>query len=73
MGATRTALRARGRPYWRVLWFILGLAPLMLLVTGLSTWLYRRLVGRRRRGAQSDDGAANSIRTESQTASNPMR
>lgn len=60
-------------PYWRVLWFVLGLAPLMLLITGLSTLLYRRQVGRRRRAAQSDDGAANSIRTESQTASNPMR
>ena len=24
-------------PYWRVLWFVLGLAPLLLLLTGLST------------------------------------
>jgi len=34
----------RSAPYWRVLWFILGLAPLMLLGTGLSTWLYRLAV-----------------------------
>ena len=38
-------------PYWRVLWFILGLAPLVLLLTGLSTWLYRRQVVRRRRAS----------------------
>jgi uncharacterized iron-regulated membrane protein len=39
-------------PYWRALWFVLGLAPLLLLLTGLSTWLYRRQVTRRRRAAQ---------------------
>jgi uncharacterized iron-regulated membrane protein len=38
-------------PYWRVLWFVLGLAPLLLLLTGLSTWLFRRRVSRRRRAA----------------------
>jgi len=38
-------------PYWRVLWFVLGLTPLLLLLTGLSTWLYRRRVSRRRRAA----------------------
>lgn len=38
-------------PCWRVLWFLLGLAPLLLMLTGLSTWLYRRQVRRRRRAA----------------------
>ncbi len=61
--------------YWRALWFVLGLAPLLLLITGVSTWLYRRRVKRRRRvvaQAQSGD-EENSTRTESATASNPMR
>jgi uncharacterized iron-regulated membrane protein len=39
-------------PYWRALWFVLGLAPLLLLLIGVSTWLYRRQVTRRRRAAQ---------------------
>ena len=38
-------------PYWRVLWFVLGMAPLLLLLTGLSTWLFRRGVIRRRRAS----------------------
>lgn len=62
--------------YWRALWFVLGLAPLLLLITGVSTWLYRRRVKRRRRAArqtQPFDGESNSILTESATASNPMR
>ena len=62
--------------YWRALWFVLGLAPLLLLITGVSTWLYRRRVKRRRRAArqtQPVDGESNSILTESATASNPMR
>jgi uncharacterized iron-regulated membrane protein len=62
--------------YWRALWFVLGLAPLLLLVTGVSTWLYRRRVKRRRaaaRQAQSPGDEANSTLTESATASNPMR
>lgn len=28
--------------WWRILWFVLGLAPLVLAVTGVSTWLVRR-------------------------------
>jgi uncharacterized iron-regulated membrane protein len=39
-------------PWWRALWFVLGLAPLLLMATGLSTWLHRRGV-RRRRAARS--------------------
>ena len=37
--------------WWRILWFVLGMAPFALLVTGVSTWLYRRGVRKRRRAA----------------------
>ncbi|AHH99534.1 PepSY-associated TM helix domain-containing protein [Kutzneria albida] len=37
--------------WWRVIWLVLGLAPLALMLTGLSTWLYRSGVRRRRRRA----------------------
>ncbi|WP_304050360.1 PepSY-associated TM helix domain-containing protein [Jatrophihabitans endophyticus] len=37
--------------WWRAIWFVLGLAPLALFVTGISTWLFRREVRRRRRRA----------------------
>ena len=61
--------------YWRALWFVLGLTPLLLMATGVSTWLYRRQVRRRRRvrDAQPADTLSNDTRTESATAANPMR
>ncbi|SHH64892.1 Uncharacterized iron-regulated membrane protein [Jatrophihabitans endophyticus] len=37
--------------WWRILWAVLGLTPLALMVTGVSTWLYRRGVKKRRRKA----------------------
>ena len=38
-------------PWWRVIWLVLGLTPLLLAFTGVSTWLYKRgLRKRRRRG-----------------------
>ena len=40
--------------WWRAIWFVLGLAPLALFVTGVSTWLFRRGVKRRRRAAAQD-------------------
>jgi len=61
--------------YWRALRFVLGLAPLLLSITGVSTWLYRRRVKRGRRAAEPNqpvDGEK-SNRTDSATASNPMR
>ena len=27
--------------WWRIIWFVLGIAPLALMVTALSTWLFR--------------------------------
>lgn len=61
--------------YWRALWFVLGLTPLLLLITGVSTWLFRRDTKRRRRAsaAAQAEGESNSNRTESVTASNPIR
>lgn len=35
--------------WWRSIWFVLGLAPLALAVTGVSTWLVRRRTRRNRR------------------------
>ena len=37
--------------WWRIIWFVLGLAPLALMVTGVSTWLFRRGVKKRRKQA----------------------
>nr|WP_264031582.1 PepSY-associated TM helix domain-containing protein [Mycobacteroides immunogenum] len=35
--------------YWRALWFVLGMTPLLLALTGLSTWRWRRRAKRRTR------------------------
>ncbi|GAB19261.1 hypothetical protein GOEFS_077_00530 [Gordonia effusa NBRC 100432] len=40
-------------PWWRIAWCVLGLTPLLLMLTGLSTWLFRVQVSRRRRAARS--------------------
>lgn len=37
--------------WWRIIWLLFGLAPLALMVTGVSTWLFRRGVRKRRRQA----------------------
>ena len=37
--------------WWRVVWFVLGMVPLLLFVTGLSTWLFKRKVRKRKRQA----------------------
>lgn len=37
--------------WWRIALFVLGLTPLALMVTGLSTWLFRNSTKRRRRKA----------------------
>lgn len=33
--------------WWRVIWLVFGVAPVVLAVTGIITWLIRR--GKRRR------------------------
>ncbi len=38
--------------WWRVFWFVLGMAPLLLFLTGLSTWQFRRRTARRRKAAR---------------------
>lgn len=38
-------------PWWRIPWLLAGLSPLLLAVTGLSTWLFTRGARRRRRDA----------------------
>lgn len=35
--------------WWRLLWLVLGLTPLLLAITGVTTWVMRRRMGRRRR------------------------
>ena len=42
--------------WWRTIWFGLGMVPLLLAVTGVSTWLYKRKVRKRRRAARSGAG-----------------
>jgi hypothetical protein len=44
-------------PWWRIIWGVLGLVPLLLAVTGLSTWLWTRGVRRRRRRRAAAAGA----------------
>jgi uncharacterized iron-regulated membrane protein len=39
-------------PWWRMIWFVLGLAPLALAVTALSTWLFRYGNKKRRKRAK---------------------
>lgn len=38
--------------WWRLVWVVLGLAPLALMLTGISTWLFRLGTKRRRRKAR---------------------
>jgi uncharacterized iron-regulated membrane protein len=42
--------------WWRVIWLIMGLAPLALMITGVSTWLCRRGVRKRRKRARRRAG-----------------
>lgn len=37
--------------WWRIVWFVLGMTPAALAVTGLSTWLFRRGNRKRRKRA----------------------
>lgn len=38
--------------WWRLIWFLFGLTPLALAVTGLSTWLFKRATKHGKRAAQ---------------------
>lgn len=44
-------------PWWRMAWLLAGLSPLLLAVTGVSTWLFRRGTRARRREAVSAQAA----------------
>ena len=37
--------------WWRSIWFAFGLTPILLMVTGISTWLYKRKTRKSRRQA----------------------
>jgi uncharacterized iron-regulated membrane protein len=43
--------------WWRLFWFVFGLAPLLLAVTGVSTWLAKRSVRKRRLAARAGEPA----------------
>ncbi|WP_235457150.1 PepSY-associated TM helix domain-containing protein [Williamsia sp. Leaf354] len=45
-------------PWWRSLWFAFGLTPLALMMTGVSTWLFRRGTARRKKQARAARAAA---------------
>jgi hypothetical protein len=38
--------------WWRIPWVVFGLGPLLLFLTGVSTWLWRYGVKRRRKQAR---------------------
>ena len=44
--------------WWRIIWFLFGLTPLALAVTGVSTWLAKRSVRKRRRRAVAATASA---------------
>jgi hypothetical protein len=37
--------------WWRIIWFVFGMTPLLLAWTGVSTWLYKRTVSKRKKRA----------------------
>ena len=37
--------------WWRIIWLVMGLAPLLLAITGVSTWLVRRKTRKARKKA----------------------
>jgi uncharacterized iron-regulated membrane protein len=43
--------------WWRAIWFGFGLTPLLLAVTGISTWLAKRSVRKRRLQARRESAA----------------
>jgi uncharacterized iron-regulated membrane protein len=44
--------------WWRIIWAALGITPLLLLITSISTWLYRHGTQKRRKQAAKDKAAA---------------
>ncbi|MGW0039198.1 PepSY-associated TM helix domain-containing protein [Gordonia sp. NPDC003376] len=50
--------------WWRALWFVFGLTPLALMITGLSTWQIRMRTNRRRRRAARDRARVVSVAAE---------
>jgi len=44
--------------WWRLIWFVFGLSPLLLAITGISTWLVRRRTARRRRSLRGNGRSA---------------
>lgn len=47
--------------WWRAIWFVLGMSPLLLAITGVSTWLVRRKANAARRRARRT--AADAVRS----------
>jgi len=44
--------------WWRIIWLVLGIIPLVLAVTGMSTWLVRRKSKKERSDRQTSERAA---------------
>jgi uncharacterized iron-regulated membrane protein len=44
--------------WWRIIWAVLGLVPLLLAITGLSTWFWTRGVRKRRRRRAAEAAVA---------------
>ncbi|MEH3157167.1 MAG: PepSY-associated TM helix domain-containing protein [Gordonia paraffinivorans] len=45
-------------PWWRSVWFAFGLTPLALMLTGVSTWVFRRQTARAKKKARAARAAA---------------
>jgi uncharacterized iron-regulated membrane protein len=58
--------------WWRILWFVLGLAPLLLAITGVSTWLVRRKARKARsEAAKAGSEAAHPAEVAARQAEDP--
>ncbi|OZE94246.1 hypothetical protein CH302_20380 [Rhodococcus sp. 15-2388-1-1a] len=44
--------------WWRIIWFVFGSTPLVLMITGLSTWFYKRGVTKNKKAARAARAAA---------------
>lgn len=50
--------------WWRLIWLVFGLAPLALMITGISTWLFRRKTKKQRKKRHAEQEAAKAAGTD---------
>jgi uncharacterized iron-regulated membrane protein len=57
--------------WWRIIWAVLGMTPLLLMITGISTWLYRRGTKKRRAETAKARAAAKTDKVSTTAAPTP--